>query len=55
MNHIPLIKKIAQTKKPIIISTGMANLTDIDLAYKTATKYGAKEIILLYCVSNFPS
>jgi pseudaminic acid synthase len=55
MNHIPLIKKIAQTKKPIIISTGMANLKEIDLAYKTAEKNGAKEIILLYCVSNYPS
>ena len=55
MNHIPLIKKIAQTKKPIIISTGMANLKEIDLAYKTAKKNGAKEIIFLYCVSNYPS
>ena len=55
MNHIPLIKRIAQTRKPIIISTGMANLKEIDLAYKTAKKYGAKEIILLYCVSNYPS
>jgi pseudaminic acid synthase len=55
MNHIPLIKKIAQTKKPIIISTGMANLEEIDLAYKAAKKNGAKEIILLYCVSNYPS
>ena len=55
MNHIPLIKKIAQTKKPIIISTGMANLKEIDLAYKTAKKNGAKEITLLYCVSNYPS
>ena len=55
MNHIPLIKKIAQTKKPIIISTGMANLKEIDLAYKIAEKNGAKEIILLYCVSNYPS
>ena len=55
MNHIPLIKKIAQTKKPIIISTGMANLKEIDLAYKTAKKSGAKEIVLLYCVSNYPS
>ena len=55
MNHIPLIKKIAQTKKLIIISTGMANLKEIDLAYKTAEKNGAKEIILLYCVSNYPS
>ena len=55
MNHIPLIKKIARTKKLIIISTGMANLKEIDLAYKTAKKSGAKEIILLYCVSNYPS
>jgi pseudaminic acid synthase len=55
INHIPLIKKIAQTKKSIIISTGMANLKEIDIAYKTAKKNGAKEIILLYCVSNYPS
>jgi pseudaminic acid synthase len=55
MNHIPLIKRVSQTKKPIIISTGMANLKEIDLAYKTAKKNGAKEIILLYCVSNYPS
>jgi len=55
LNHIPLIKKIAQTKKPIIISTGMANLKEIDLAYKTAKNNGAKEIVLLYCVSNYPS
>lgn len=55
INHIPLIKKIAQTKKPVIISTGMANIKEIDLAYKTAKKNGASEIIILYCVSNYPS
>jgi pseudaminic acid synthase len=55
MNHIPLIKKIAKTGKPIIISTGMANLDEIDLAYKTAKRNGSKEITLLYCVSNYPS
>jgi pseudaminic acid synthase len=55
INHIPLIKKIAKTKKPIIISTGMSNLNEIDLAYKTAKENGSKEIILLYCVSNYPS
>jgi len=55
MNHIPLIKKIARTRKPIIISTGMAKLKEIDLAFKTAKKNGAKEIVLLYCVSNYPS
>jgi pseudaminic acid synthase len=55
MTDIPLIKKIARTKKIMIISTGMANLKEIDLAYKVAKKNGAKEIILLYCVSNYPS
>ena len=55
INHIPLIQKIAKTKKSIIISTGMANLNEIDMAYKIAKKNGAKEIILLYCVSNYPS
>ena len=55
MNHISLIKKIAQTRKPIIVSTGMANLKEIDLTYNIAKKNSAKEIILLYCVSNYPS
>ena len=55
INHIPLIKKIAKLKKPIIISTGMANLKEIDMAYQTAKRNGAKEITLLYCVSNYPS
>ena len=55
INDIPLIKKIAKTKKTMIISTGMANIKDIDLAYNVAKKNGAKEIILLYCVSNYPS
>ena len=38
MNDIPLIKKIALTRKPMIISTGMATLREIDLAYETAKK-----------------
>ena len=50
-----LIKKISQTKKPIIISTGMASMEEITLAYRTAKNYGAKDITLLYCVSNYPS
>ena len=55
MTDIPLIKKIALTKKPMIISTGMASLEEIDFTVKTARKYGAKDITLLYCVSNYPS
>ena len=55
MLDIPLIKKIAKTKKPIIISTGMANIKEIETVYKKAKKFGCKEIALLYCVSNYPS
>ena len=55
MTDLLLIKKISQTKKPIIISTGMASMEEIELAYRTAKNYGAKNITLLYCVSNYPS
>ena len=55
MNDHLLIKKIVETKKPIIISTGMANLNEIKESYNVAKKYGAKHICLLYCVSNYPS
>lgn len=55
ITHIPLIKRVARTKKSIIMSTGMANLKEIDLAYRTANQNGAKEIILLYCVSKYPA
>jgi len=55
ITHEPLIKKVAQTKKPIIISTGMANLYEVENAYKIAIKNGAPEVILLYCVSNYQS
>ncbi len=55
ITHIPLIKKIARTKKTIIMSTGMANLKEIETAYKIAKKNGAKNIIILYCVSKYPA
>ncbi len=51
----PLIKKISKTKKTLIISTGLASLKEIEFTYKYAKKNGAKEIILLYCVSKYPS
>ena len=55
MNDLNLIKKIAKTKKPMIISTGLASLKEINLTLKVAKKYGCKDITLLYCVSNYPS
>ena len=50
-----LIKKICKTGKPLIISTGLATLKEIEYIYKFAKKNGAKNISLLYCVSNYPS
>ncbi len=55
MTDLNLVKKIAQTKKPMIISTGMASLDEITETYKVAKKNGANDITLLYCVSNYPS
>ena len=46
MTHINLVKKISQTKKPIIISTGMASLKEIETTVKIAKKNGAKDITL---------
>jgi pseudaminic acid synthase len=55
MMDLNLVKRVSQTKKPIIISTGMANLEEIEATVKTARRNGATDITLLYCVSNYPS
>lgn len=52
---IPLIKKCAQTGKPIIISTGIASLSDIGLAVSTCRKEGNDQIVLLQCTTSYPA
>ena len=54
-NHLPLIRKVASTKKPLIISTGMASIGDIEMAVNTARDAGAKQIALLKCTSSYPA
>ena len=54
ITDINLIKKIAITKKPIILSTGVANLEDIKLAVQTIKKYHNK-IVILKCTSEYPA
>jgi len=52
---LPLIKKIAATKKPLFISTGGASLIEIDEAVSTAQKSGCEKIILLKCTMAYPA
>jgi pseudaminic acid synthase len=54
-NHLPLLKKVAKTGKPVIMSTGLSDLNDINLAIDTLRSNGCKDIILLKCTSTYPS
>tara|TARA_B100000795_G_C22740698_1_gene415217 strand:- start:239 stop:1291 length:1053 start_codon:yes stop_codon:yes gene_type:complete len=55
INHIPLLIKVAKTKKPVIISIGLANLNEVKLAIKTLKINGCQNIIILKCVSSYPA
>lgn len=55
INDIPFIRKIAKTGKPIIMSTGIAYLEDIDLAVRTCLEEGNDQVILLKCISSYPA
>jgi N-acetylneuraminate synthase len=54
-NHLPLIEKAASTGKPLIISTGMASLGELDAAVRTARDAGCTELVLLKCTSTYPA
>jgi len=54
INDLKLVKKIAQTKKPVIVSTGMASLNEIKECVKLIKKYHSK-VVLLHCVSGYPT
>ena len=55
LTDIPLIKKAASKGKPLIMSTGMASLGEIELAVETARNAGCPDIILLKCTSTYPA
>jgi len=52
---LPLIKKIALTGKPMIISTGMATIAELHETVQTARQWGCEDLILLKCTSSYPA
>jgi N-acetylneuraminate synthase len=52
---IPLIRRVAQTGKPVIMSTGMATLAELDESVRTLREHGCQDIVLLKCTSTYPA
>lgn len=55
MIDLPLIRKVARTGKPMIISTGMSTVAEIDEAVRTAKDAGNDQIVILKCTSTYPA
>ena len=53
--HLPLIKKVAATGKPMIISTGMATISELDETVRTIREAGCEQFVLLKCTSTYPA
>jgi pseudaminic acid synthase len=55
ITHIPLIRRVAQSGKPVILSTGVADKDDLDLAVEALRKYGCRHISILKCTTSYPA
>ena len=54
ITNIPYLRYVAKCNKPVIISTGMANLAQTAIAYDTLIEAGAPEVSILHCTTNYP-
>ena len=54
LNNIPFLKYIAGKKKPVVLSTGLGALADVDEAVRCLEENGCNEIVLLHCISIYP-
>ena len=55
LTDLPLVRRIAATGKPMIMSTGMANETEIARSLETARAHGSGAVVLLHCISGYPT
>jgi N,N'-diacetyllegionaminate synthase len=55
ITNYPLLKHIAKKGKPLIVSTGMANLSEVRSALKILNDSGSNQIVILHCTSNYPA
>ena len=53
--HWPLLKKVASTGKPVIMSTGISQISDIDESVRVLRENGCKDLVLLKCTSTYPA
>ena len=55
INNLPYLKAVGAKAKPVILSTGMSSMQDVEMAVQTLKSTGNAAIILLHCVSNYPA
>ena len=55
ITNLPFLAHVASKGKPMIVSTGMANIGEVDEAVRTIEKAGNRQFVLLHCVSNYPA
>ena len=55
ITNLPYLIKIAKLHKPIILSTGMSTIEDVQVALSILRKYGAREITVLHCTTEYPT
>ncbi|MEI8305741.1 MAG: N-acetylneuraminate synthase [Chloroflexales bacterium] len=55
LTNLPFLTHVARLHRPMIVSTGMARLSEVDIAFQTITESGNDDIALLHCVSSYPA